>query len=148
MGVAFSADGKTLASARRDGTILLWNVERRQPHVTLRSYLVWSLAFSPDGRTLASGSGDNTITLWDVESGQPLGEPLSGHSDSVLSVTFSPDGKTLATGGGDGTIILWDVDIESWKARACRIANRNLTEEEWKQFLGDEPYRKTCQNLP
>jgi hypothetical protein len=54
----------------------------------------------------------------------------------------------LASGGNDGTVILWDVDIESWEERACRIANRNLTLLEWAQYLEDEPYRKTCPNVP
>jgi WD40 repeat protein len=64
-------------------------------------------------------------------------------------VAFSPDGKTLASGSGDKSIILWDVSLESWQARACRIANRNLTRAEWKQYIGDiEPYRATCPGLP
>ena len=77
-----------------------------------------------------------------------LGEPLRGHGGSVRSVSFSPDGKTLASGSLDNTIIFWDVDIESWKARACGIANRNLTQSEWAQFVGDEPYRNTCPDPP
>ena len=77
---------------------------------------------------------------------QPRGRPLTGQG-SVSSIAFSPDGKTLASGGGNNTV-LWDVEPASWAERACRISNRNLTEEEWRQYLGDEPYRKTCPNLP
>ena len=88
--------------------------------------------------------------LWDVASHQPLplGPPLTGHTGYVRSVAFSPDGKTLASGDRD-TIMLWDVSVESWQDRACRIANRNLTRAEWKQYIGDtEPYRATCSGLP
>jgi len=79
-----------------------------------------------------------------VASGQPLGTPLQGSA----SIAFSPDGKILASGDRENTIVLWDLDPAVWQAQACRIANRNLTREEWKQYLGDEPYEVPCPGLP
>jgi len=150
--VAFSPDGKTLASGSWDGTIILWDMASRRPlgpPLTGHADRVISVAFSPDGKTLASGSYDTTIILWDVASRQPQGLPLMGDNSSVTSVAFSPDGKTLASGTWDDTVILWDLDFESWQARACRIANRNLTREEWARDIGDvAPYRATCAGLP
>src|SRR5439155_13710523 len=109
--VAFSPDGRSLASGSRDNTIKLWHVAAGQVGATLTGHqsTVWSVAFSPDGRSLASGSGDNTIKLWDVATGQ-VRATLTGHQNPVASVAFSPDGRSLASGSGDNTIKLWGVE--------------------------------------
>jgi len=151
LSVAFSPDGKTLASGSADGAIILWDVEKQhmigQP-LTRHYDQVRSVAFSPDGRTLASGSDDSTVILWDVEKQQMIGQPLTGHNDWVRSVAFSPNGKTFASGSDDSTIILWDVDPEYWIRIACQRAGRNFTRAEWKQYGFSEPYRATCPQWP
>jgi WD40 repeat protein len=105
---------------------------------------------------LASSHGDGSVNLWDVPSRKRIGE-FRGYSSSVYSVAFSPDGRLLASGSckeydlvecGEGQIVFWNVWPEFWKAKACRMANRNLSREEWRHYFGDEAYRKTCLNLP
>ncbi|MGB6297060.1 MAG: AAA-like domain-containing protein [Rivularia sp. (in: cyanobacteria)] len=108
--VAFSPDGKTLASGSWDNTIKLWNISSGKIISSLDGHLapVSSVAFSPDGKTLATGSVDKTIKLWNISSGKII-STLEGHQNIVFSVAFSPDGKTLASGSSDKTIKLWNI---------------------------------------
>jgi WD40 repeat protein len=110
--------------------------------------VVNDVAFSPDGKKLASASADDSVIVWHVEKQVPIGQPLQGHENDVRRVAFSPDGKTLASAGLDKTVILWDIDPKSWLEKACKIAGRNLTLAEWKQYIGDKPYKKTCEQFP
>ena len=107
--VAFSPDGKTLATASDDNTVKLWDTASRKELTSLsgHSSAVYSVAFSPDGKSLATASVDRTVKLWDIASGRELAT-LSGHSGIVESVAFSPDGKTLASASDDQTVKLWD----------------------------------------
>ncbi len=102
--VAYSPDGRYLASGSWDKTIKVWEVVTGTELRTLAGYSgwVWSVVYSPYGRYLASGS-HQTIKIWQVATGKVL-RTLTGHSDWVKSVAYSPDGRYLASGSGDKTI--------------------------------------------
>ena len=119
--LAFSPNGKILASGSRDGMITLWDVARKREIFTVEAYTrldkwtnttVLSLAFPPDGKILASGSYDRMIKLWDVATGTNIASIREeGLAPYIYSVAFSPDGKILASGRGNGpgNVKLWDV---------------------------------------
>lgn len=118
--VAFSPDGRFLASGGVNKEIKIWNLETRSEIKSYStSHEIINLAFSPNGRFLVSGTLDGNVALWDTSdtSSSPLriisNHSVAGTSVSRTSVAFSPDGQILATSGDDQEIRLWDLQTNS-----------------------------------
>ncbi|PSB27424.1 AAA-like domain-containing protein [Stenomitos frigidus] len=108
-GIAFSPDGKTIASGSSDGTIKLWSQDGR----ALRSFdaqqsEVLGISFSPDGQTFISGGEDGTVKRWQLDG--TLIKTFAGHQQAVWRVRYSPDGTKIASSSEDRTIRLWSLD--------------------------------------
>jgi WD40 repeat protein len=151
--LAFSPDGQTLAVASLAGAILISVHTGTQIGEPLAGHTArfFDVTFSDDGHTIATTSEDGTLILYDLTTRQPIGEPLISGNGTPYAVAFTPDGRTLIASDGAaprGQVVGFDIDPNSWQRQACAIAGRNLTRDEWRQYLGGRRYNKTCSQWP
>jgi WD40 repeat protein len=150
--VTVAPDSRTVASIGQDGKVRFFDLVAGKP---LSGFLeghggpATSAAFSPDGTILATAGSDGSPILWDVGTHKQVGAPLPGPSQGTrMHVGFMPDGRHLLGQYFDGQTWAWDVDPSSWRDRACSIAGRNLTKDEWDKLLLNRHYRRTCEQWP
>jgi WD40 repeat protein len=145
--VDFGPDNQYVVSGSSDGTARVWEAATgKEIARIIHDESVKSVAFSPDGQYVVSGSDDGTARLWEAGTGKEIVRMT--HDDWVRSVAFSLDGHYVVSGSADGSIRLWSWNPVDLIASTCSRLSRNLTNAEWKQYLGDEPYQATCPNLP
>ena len=127
--VAFSPDGRTLASGGQDGAVKVWSEAGGSRTLGKHDGQVASVAFSPDGRWLASGSGDKTVRVWDLTGNEPV-RIIRSHQDAVLAVTFAGDDR-IVSGGSDA------VRVTDWRRGVTLLTIPHPAD--WVIATGDSP---------
>jgi len=109
LAVAFTPDGKVIATGGSDGKVTLWPVDKRAAKQTLQAHAggVRALAMKPDGTLIASGGADRTVKIWDAKTGKAVGD-IGGLDGEVSYLQFAPDGKRLFAGTTGGTLVAID----------------------------------------
>jgi WD40 repeat protein len=122
--VAFSPDGKWLASAGDNKSITVWDLGKDEELFSLEGHesACTAVAFSPDGKWLASASADGKVKVWNAATHKEL-LTLPGHTGGIHGVAFSPNGKRLALASTDHTVKVWDVN----PANKANVAGKELT---------------------
>ena len=107
--VAWSPDGKRIASGDGSGVVQVWDAADGGHVYTYRGHtdIVYAVAWSPDGKRITSGGLDTTVQVWDAADGGHV-YTYRGHSEGVHAVVWSPDGKRIASGSFDATVQVWD----------------------------------------
>ena len=147
----FTPDGRSVTFANNDKTMTFRNLETgNQVAPPLQGLAGSQIDVSPDRTELASsGNHAGLVQLWDLTTREQIGPNLPGPTnvettDIQARATFTADGNHLLAVYGDGTAILWDVNPAAWEARACTVAGRSLSQNEWSDLLPNQPYQQLC----
>jgi WD40 repeat protein len=146
-----SPDGSTVAMAGDTGQIVTIDVSTGEvQRSTALGAVVLSLEHSDDGELLVSGDADGGVSLWDATTLDLLGTvfpPHRGQEPVPAGAQFIGDTHDVAIASDDGKVYRWETGIDRAIDFACQMAGRNLTEEEWAEFLPTQPYREVCPGL-
>lgn len=145
--MAISPDFQTMALGREKGDAILWDLQNEKLIRTISGHqsAITDVDFSVDGKLLLTASRDRTVRVWDLNDSKKLPLVLDDHNDWVMTATFDPSGEQIISGSRDNFIRFWPVRHTDLAERVCDLVSRNLTESEWREYIGTNiPYQTTC----
>jgi WD40 repeat protein len=143
-----SNDGRTLVTSATDGIVRMWDVASGAaigtPLTGLEPFPD-SVDMSADASTVVGADDKGNVLLWDVATGTVIAGPFPGpSSQDAVAASFTSLGRSVVVVSATGSAWRWDVDPSDWETRACQLAGRSLTPQEWQEFLPDRRYDTTC----
>ncbi len=148
--VAFSPDGKWILTGDEKGIVKIFELSTQSiiKELTGQKGRISSVSFSPNGKLIAAGSFDKTIEMWVVSELDELPIRMTDNDAYVWDIKFTSDSKYIISACADGDIRIWPTEPGMIAQDMCKEMKRNLTEDEWKTYVGNDiPYRNTCINL-
>ena len=146
--MAISHNHRLLALGRELGDAIIWDLEKKEIIRTISGHqsAVTDVDFHPNNNLLLTSSRDGTAKIWDIYESKKLPLVLDDHLSWVLTASFDPTGEQIITGAADNFIRVWPLNPDVLANRICELVSRNLTQEEWDEFIGDRaPFKETCQ---
>ncbi|XOV95027.1 MAG: WD40 repeat domain-containing protein [Bacteroidota bacterium] len=145
--LAISPDRKLLIIGRELGDAIIWDIEKKEVVRTISGHqsAVTDVDFHPTEAKVLTASRDGTVKIWDTFNSKKLPQVLDDHFSWVLTASFDPSGNEVISGSADNYIRVWPIEPSVLADRICELITRNLTQEEWNEYVGASiPYRKTC----
>jgi WD40 repeat protein len=145
--LAYTHDG-TLATGSWAGIVQLWNpasgAQLGRPTLVAAAPTT-DISFDPSGDTfVTSGGSDGFPKLWTTSTLQQLGSDLPGDPGAWVNQAYTPDGRDIIVVSQTGRGWIWPATLGQWEQRACQVAGRNLTQEEWSRYVTGKPYSTIC----